>query len=1425
MTMLLTMAMSANAEWQAISSQKPAPADIQLLNNDASSTTLLFTVPGFSIYEVEIEGQVHHIIGADETSPLLAAGAPDLLKMTAPVIIPDVDEMSLEVIRFSYRDYEQLRIAPSKGNLTRDIDPASVPYTFGPEYAENAFYPGTVAGLGEPYIIRDLRGQTVIAFPFQYNPVTRVLRVYEEIEVRVSSTGKQGVNPLIRKSDFLTVEPEFRALYDNHFLNWDVTDYTPVDEEGCMLIISYGSFMADMQPFVDWKKTIGRQVEMVNVSTIGNSSAIKTYIANYYNSHDLAYVLLVGDAAQVPTSYASGDSDNNYAYIVGSDHYPDIFIGRFSAENATHVQTQVQRTIGYEQNPYTGYDWYTKNIGIASSQGPGDDNEYDYQHVRNMQTDLMAYGHTWNYELFDGSQGGHDAAGNPTPTMVAADINTGGSIILYCGHGSTTSWGTSGFSNTNVAALSNMNMLPFIWSVACVNGNFVGSTCFAEAWLRSTNGGQPIGAVATLMSTINQSWNPPMDGQDDMVDILVESYANNIKRTFGGLSMNGCMKMNDTYGSQGWEITDTWTIFGDPSVMVRSLFPQSLTVTHDPVIFIGADQFTVYCNEEGALVALTINNEILATAYVTGGAANLSFSPLSNTGMMKIAVTAYNHIPYIAEIQITPASGPYLNYESHTINDPSGNNNGLADWGEDITLDLTIRNVGSDPAYNVTATITTFDPYVTITDGSQPFGTVPAGASVTQNDAFAITIDDMVPDMHVVTFDLTMNGDAEISWNSMFTITLHAPVLEAGIMTIDDASGGNGNGMLDPGETVQLTIATSNTGSSQSPSGTAQLTTTSPWLTIVSGSATLPQIAPGGNANPSFQVSVDAATPVGTSVDLIYNAAAGGYTASHTYFQSVGLVLEDWETGDLSKFPWETGGGAGWTVVNESPWEGTYCAKSGAIGDNQASSLAILMNVTASGNITFYRKVSSETNYDYLRFYIDGAQQGSWSGTMGWAQVSYPVTAGVHIFEWKYTKDANTSTGSDCGWVDYIVFPPVGPMTPTATPYTTDFDLGGALPSGWYNGMSDDMDWTVHSGSTPSSNTGPSGDHTTGSGYYVYTESSSPNYPNKVAHLLSPVFDMGTLSDAQLSFWYHMYGTGMGSLHVDVYHNNVWINDITPAISGNQGNQWLQRTVDLSAYAGQQVQIRFRGITGSSYTSDMAIDDFEITGTQFTGIQIDLKAFLCGPYTGPEMYTFLNNYGYLPLSQPYTMTPFNYNGTESVSAIPNSNVVDWVLVELRETSGDASTATISTRIARQAGFILKNGTVVAIDGVSPLSFSLTITQNLYVVIWHRNHLGVMSDSPLVPAGNMYAWDFSTGANQAYSGTTAHKEMAPGVWGMVSGDGDSDGQITTGDKIEVWIGQSGMSGYLQGDFNLNGNVDNGDKVEEWAANAGMGCQVP
>lgn len=223
--------------------------------------------------------------------------------------------------------------------------------------------------------------------------------------------------------------------------------------------------------------------------------------------------------------------------------------------------------------------------------------------------------------------------------------------------------------------------------------------------------------------------------------------------------------------------------------------------------------------------------------------------------------------------------------------------------------------------------------------------------------------------------------------------------------------------------------------------------------------------------------------------------------------------------------------------------------------------------------------------------------------------------------------------------------------------------------------------------------------------------------------------------------------------------------------------------------------------------------------------QLDIKVFLEGPWIGMEMGTSLNSNGYIPLSQPYNTPPWNYNGTESVASIPNNDIVDWVLLELREVNGDASQATPATTIARKALFVNKYGQIVDLNGVSLPSFNQQVFDNLYAVIWHRNHLGIMSDFPLNLSGVVYSYDFTTAAGYSYGGSLALSQLAAGAYGMTAADGDSDGQIGNLDKNDVWVPQAGISGYKQGDFSLDGQVNNTDKNELWTPNSGSSTQVP
>jgi len=219
------------------------------------------------------------------------------------------------------------------------------------------------------------------------------------------------------------------------------------------------------------------------------------------------------------------------------------------------------------------------------------------------------------------------------------------------------------------------------------------------------------------------------------------------------------------------------------------------------------------------------------------------------------------------------------------------------------------------------------------------------------------------------------------------------------------------------------------------------------------------------------------------------------------------------------------------------------------------------------------------------------------------------------------------------------------------------------------------------------------------------------------------------------------------------------------------------------------------------------------------GFKLDVTAYLEGPYNGGGMNNGLLYY--IPLNQPYNVYPWEYNGSEMVGGVPE-NAVDWILIEIRD-AANVNLANSTTSLGGQAAFIMNDGSIVDLDGESFLSFDYTISQNLFIVLWHRNHLPVVSNFALTNSGGTYSYDFTTAANQAYNDNQS--DLGGGKFGMIGGDANADGAINDNDGIETWIPQVGQMGYLQGDGNLDLQVNNQDKNDVWLPNYGKTEQLP
>ncbi len=224
------------------------------------------------------------------------------------------------------------------------------------------------------------------------------------------------------------------------------------------------------------------------------------------------------------------------------------------------------------------------------------------------------------------------------------------------------------------------------------------------------------------------------------------------------------------------------------------------------------------------------------------------------------------------------------------------------------------------------------------------------------------------------------------------------------------------------------------------------------------------------------------------------------------------------------------------------------------------------------------------------------------------------TTTGTYPMKiWVDAMDSNPVNDSVFLSLDY------GGTTVNTFPATEDFESFStcgtasdcelevcALGNGWRNANNsseDDIDWRVDNDGTPTNNSGPDVDHTTGnsSGNYIYLEASN-GCNGQEAQLLSPCIDLSNAASTQLSFWYHMFGSDMGDLHLDVFDGTTWHLDVMTPLSGDKGDNWFQEIVNLNAYNGLTIQLRFRGITGSSWESDLALDDINI---DIEGLGID----------------------------------------------------------------------------------------------------------------------------------------------------------------------------------------------------------------------------
>lgn len=415
--------------------------------------------------------------------------------------------------------------------------------------------------------------------------------------------------------------------------------------------------------------------------------------------------------------------------------------------------------------------------------------------------------------------------------------------------------------------------------------------------------------------------------------------------------------------------------------------------------------------------------------------------------------------------------------------------------------------------------------------------------------------------------------------------------------------------------------------------------------------------------------------------------------ASNTTFNFVlyDADIEDFESGNFSSFAWNLTGSAAWTITSSEQQEGVYSAKSGDITDDQESSLAIEIMVQEAGDLSFYKKVSSESSYDFLEFYIDGTKQDSWSGSIDWSLESYPLTTGSHTLTWKYVKDGYVSNGSDCGWIDYITFPKLVPPDLNFSPDTLEsfMDVSAVqtetiqLTNSGNGSVDYSLDvedapsntWislSANSGTIPSMQTeNIDVELTTGPEDSVYTCNILLSHNGSKVDTTIPVIVHAdyypVLSTEPSSFNESIYKDSTLNTILKVSNTGTGVLDYSASIENPGAHTWIQLTNSSDTIASGTdsigVTIDATGLSTGNYSANIIINDntkgvttipvtIDVTEIDHFNLSVNSLDFNIEQFTQTEGEFYINNL--LSQSVEYSIS-LSDSGYAEVFNIQNSN--------------------------------------------------------------------------------------------------------------------------------------------------------------------------
>lgn len=604
-----------------------------------AQVNIYLEIEALRTYEVQTEQGTFVRLDIAESGMSANVGHPLLPVIKKLVAIPEDAEIELEVSVLEAAESLDYPIIPVQPPVPK-IPGARAEFTIDKEfYSQDTFGPQEWAEIVGTGYIRGHRVAILKIYPMRYNPQRGKIIYCKDLKVTL-----RILHPNIAKTQQILsryASPPFEALTSRIIMNYGAFGKVVPSLPIGYLVICADDFYDEVLPLAEWKFRKGFKTQITRASEIpGGATAgnISDYIQDAYDNWLVppTYVLLVGDVNTIPTFTGGGSgsaTDLYFTTMAGKDYFPDIEIGRLSVANATQCSTIVERIVDYERTQWGGGDEWTERAYFMASNDGGHHQVAESTHAYCTRLWRLNGGQCdslwWFYE---------------TGTPIDSAINDGRGVVVYSGHGGTTNWVSPEFYQSDVQALTNVDMYPLVCSHACFTGRFSDAECFGETWIRVPDGG----ACAFWGGSSSTYWE--MD--DTLQRAMFRGLLTDSLTWLSGMMDRAKYKLYETWGPSGDpdEVStlyyyEVYNLLGDPSMQLFTLIPESLEVSHPSEVLVGKHSLEVSTNVAEALVCAAINDTNFAGYTDAGGDVTLEIETAESCTVW-ITVTAYNFSPY-----------------------------------------------------------------------------------------------------------------------------------------------------------------------------------------------------------------------------------------------------------------------------------------------------------------------------------------------------------------------------------------------------------------------------------------------------------------------------------------------------------------------------------------------------------------------------------------------------------------------------------------------------------------------------------------------------------------------------------------------------------------------------------------------------------